>query len=385
MARRTDASPDRRLRHVCGCIRSTPGDFAPLLALEFCGAPGSLPAARRFRGADIEALLVGYGGSNPGASVLVMQHGTVLLRHSCGLACCSTGVSVQGDTNFRLASVTKQFTAVAILLLRNDGALRLSDTLCDIFPDFPTYGRDVDVRHLLQHTSGLRDYFNLLAVGRTEQVSDAEVLQMMRDQSGTNFAPGSAYEYSNTGYCVLAEIIAAVSGQSYSSFLRDRIFRPLGMVHTVAHQEGTSHVARRAFGHSRENSTDRWQRDDQSLTSATLGDGGVYTSIDDLVAWEKVWLSGASAALSLPSSTTVEILTSGALNNGETIGYGYGWRIGRGVGGRTTHSHTGSTRGFRNIYLRYPQEELSIVVLTNRNEGEPEQIASKIAAAILGQ
>ena len=123
-------------------------------------------------------------------------------------------------------------------------------------------------------------------------------------------------------------------------------------------------MSHRALGHSRETPTGEWRRDDQSLTSATLGDGGVYTSADDLVAWEQVWVSGTSAALSLPSSTVAEILTPGALANGAPIGYGFGWRIGEGVGGRATHSHTGSTRGFRNVILRYPQEELSIVVLT---------------------
>jgi CubicO group peptidase (beta-lactamase class C family) len=333
----------------------------------------------------VDELLAEYGGSNPGATVLVMQHGDVLLRQSYGLADCISGVCVEAGTNFRLASVTKQFTAVATLLLRDDGKLDLSDSLCDIFPDFPAYGGDVEVHHLLQHTSGLRDYFGLLTAGRTEQVSDAEVLQMMHEQTGTDFAPGSAYEYSNTGYCVLAEIIAAVSGQSYSSFLADRIFRPLGMTHTVAHAEGFTAVPHRALGHSRQSAIDEWQLDDQSLTSATLGDGGVYTSVDDLVRWERLWLSAGNNALCLPPSTISEILTPGVLRNGKLIGYGYGWRIGSGVDGRILHSHTGSTRGFRNVFLRYPQEELSVAVLTNRDEGEPETIALHVAATVLAK
>lgn len=365
----TDGPPRRRLQHVRSCCQSSHQSTSQFQLLD----------------TTVDELLTEYGGSNPGASVLVVQHGNVLLRRSYGLADCIGGVPVETGTNFRLASVTKQFTAVAVLLLRDDGALHLSETLCDIFPDFPPYGRGVQVHHLLHHTSGLRDYFGLLTPGRTKQVSDAEVLQMMREQPGTDSAPGSTYEYSNTGYCVLAEIIAAVSGQSYSSFLSDRIFRPLGMTQTVAHEEGLTAVPHRALGHSRARASDEWQRDDQSLTSATLGDGGVYTSIDDLVRWERVWVSGASTALSLASSTISEILTPGVLNNGESIGYGYGWRIGSGVGGRMLHSHTGSTRGFRNIFLRYPEEELAVVVLTNRDEGEPETIALQVAATMLAQ
>ena len=197
----------RRLQHLHSCCRSSHQSCQVQL------------------GTVVDELLAEYEGSNPGASVLVVQHGNIVLRHSYGLADCIRGVRVETGSNFRLASVTKQFTAVAILLLREDGALQLSDSLCDIFPDFPEYGREVQVHHLLQHTSGLRDYFGLLTTGRTKQVTDAEVLQMIREQPGTDFPPGSTYSYSNTGYCVLAEIIAAVSGQSYSSFLGDRIFR----------------------------------------------------------------------------------------------------------------------------------------------------------------
>ena len=333
----------------------------------------------------MEGLLAEYQGSNPGASVLVVHHGEVVLRHCCGQADCASAERVQSGTNFRLASVTKQFTAVAILLLRDGGSLRLSDTLCDIFSDFPPYGRDVQVHHLLQHTSGLRDYFGLLPPERTEQVSDADVLQMMREQSGTDFVPGSAYAYSNTGYCVLAEIIAAVSGQTFSDFLAERIFGPLGMRRTLAHNDHLdSTVPQRAFGHSRE-AGGEWRRDDQSLTSATLGDGGVYTSIDDMLIWERMWLHGSSAALPLPASTVAEVFTPGRLSTGEVIEYGFGFRIGEGIGGRLQHSHTGSTRGFRNVYLRCPREGLAVIVLTNRDEGEPEAIATQIAATILAE
>src|SRR5262249_40168200 len=150
-------------------------------------------------------------------------------------------------------------------------------------PELPAYADAITVCHLLTHTSGLLDYEDLIPDGTTKQVHDIDALHLLANQTTTYFPPGTQYRYSNTGYAFLALIVERVSGQRFAEFLRTHIFEPAGMKNTVAFEEGISTVSNRSFGYSRDGSS--WKRTDQSLTSAVLGDGGIYTSVDDLVHW----------------------------------------------------------------------------------------------------
>ena len=315
---------------------------------------------------EIDALFRDYTGNVPGASVIVVRDHDVVFRNAYGLANLEEQIAATPDTHYRLASVTKQFTAAAILTLAADGKLSLDDPIQRWLPSLPAYADAMTIRQLLTHTSGLIDYEDVMPASTKTQLEDADVLRLLESQSTTYFAPGSKYQYSNTGYAFLALIVERASGRRFADFLREQIFAPIGMPTTVAHEEGISTVRNRAFGYSRENG--QWHRTDQSLTSAVLGDGGIYTSVDELVHWVEALNDGKFAEESVARVDTDK----------PGMRYGFGQRISE-HNGRRVVSHTGESIGFRNALIRFPDEKLSIIVLTNRNEGEPFDIAMKIA------
>ena len=202
----------------------------------------------------------------------------------------------------------------------------------------------------------------------------ANHLELLETEDRTYFPPGAAYRYSNSGYALLALVVERASGRSFGEFLRERIFKPLGMTGTVALEEGVSTVGQRAFGYSNVNAS--WERTDQSLTSAVLGDGGVYSSIDDLAKWDVALyddrlLAADSRRLAFTPTTPTD---------DPSVEYGFGWRI----TGETLW-HSGETMGFRNVIVRFPERRLTVVILTNRNEVEPYRTALAIAEIALSK
>src|SRR5688572_1684022 len=324
--------------------------------------------------ASIDALMRAYDGAVPGAALLVVRDGEPIVRRGYGLADLEQGAPVTPATNFRLASVTKQFTAAAILLLAEDDRLGLDDPARKWLPALPSAADEVTIRQLLTHTSGLIDYEDVIPASMTAQLHDADVLALLERQDRTYFPPGTSYRYSNGGYALLALVVERASGKPFAEFLRERIFEPLGMTGTVALEEGISTVGQRAFGYSNDNGS--WQRTDQSQTSAVLGDGGIYSSIDDLARWDAALnddrlLRAESRQLAFASATSTD---------DPAIEYGFGWRI----TGETLW-HSGETAGFRNVIVRYPASRLTIVILTNRSDPEPYRTALAIAALALGK
>ncbi|WP_242690937.1 serine hydrolase domain-containing protein [Lysobacter enzymogenes] len=323
----------------------------------------------------VDALLADYRGRVPGASVLVLRDGRPLLRRGYGMAVLEDGTAATPQTNYRLASVSKQFTAAAVLLLAQDGKLGLDDPIKRWLPSLPKACDAITIRQILSHQSGLIDYEDVMPASfdaDAHQMHDADVLAVLEGQDRTYFAPGSGYRYSNSGYSLLALTVAKASGRGFAEFLRERIFMPLGMRDTVAYERGVSQVAHRAYGYSYENG--QWRRTDQSPTSATLGDGGIYSSIDDLARWDAALydarlLSDASRALAFAAHTPTDA---------PDVGYGYGWRI----TGETLW-HSGESMGFRNVIVRWPQRRLTVVMLSNRNDPEPYRTALQIAALYL--
>jgi CubicO group peptidase (beta-lactamase class C family) len=323
-------------------------------------------------GTHIDALLRAYSGAVPGASVLVLRDGAPVFRRAYGLADLEQRVAATPATNYRLASMTKQFTAAAILTLAEDGQLSLDDPIVKWLPSLPPAAATVTVRQLLTHTSGLIDYEDLIPATATLQVHDADVLRLLESQNRTYFAPGTSYRYSNSGYALLALIVARASGEDFAAYLRTRIFLPLGMRDTLAYEAGISTVAHRAFGYSYERGA--WRRTDQSITSAVLGDGGVYSSIDDLAKWDAALddtrlLSARSLRLAFTPATATD---------DPAVRYGFGWRI----TGETLW-HSGETVGFRNVIVRYPRRHFTVIVLTNRDAPEPYALALAIAKLYL--
>lgn len=327
----------------------------------------------------IDTLFADYDKANsPGASVSIVKDGKVLLSKAYGLADVEHDVPAATSTNYRLASVTKQFTATAVMMMVDRGKLSLDTHLTEVLPGTPKYAHDVRIRHLLNHASGFVDYEDLIPDSQTVQVLDADVLTLLNKVDTMYFPAGAKFRYSNSGYALLALVVEAVSGQPFGVFLKENIFDPIRMNHTVAFQNGVSTVDNRAFGHSR---TDKgFIRTDQSNTSAVLGDGGIYSSVEDLFKWDQELYANRLVSASLHQQS----FTPATLNDGTHTKYGFGWNI-EPYKNISSVYHSGSTRGFRNAIFRLPDQHLTVIILTNRNEGEPIELARKIADLVLTQ
>ena len=316
--------------------------------------------------------------SGPGIAVLVLKDSTVLFERCSGLADLENPSPIRPSTNFRLASVTKQFTASALLLLAADGSLRLDQRLSEFFPSFPAYGSTVTLRQLLTHTSGVPDYEDLIADTATVPVLDGDVLSLVVTQERPLFPPGSRFQYSNSGYVLLGLIVEKVSGLRFADFLNQRIFRPLGMHSTVAFENGISTVAERAFGHTPDTVAGSFRRTDQSLTSSTLGDGGVYSSLHDL----RLWARELARPQVLDARLLGEAMSPQVRANREGESYGYGWYLTERAGERCIR-HSGSTVGFRSELQRYPDLGITVIVLANRVDIDASGIASALADRVV--
>lgn len=319
----------------------------------------------------IDWIMRDYNGDHPGAAVMVVQNGEPVFQKGYGIARMRKDIPVTPETNFRLASVTKQFTAMCIMILQEQGKLSYDQSLKDLFPDFPSYGEKITIRHLLQHTSGLIDYESLIPDTATVQVLDKDVLEMMKDVDSTYFEPGTQYRYSNSAYAVLAMIIENVSGLTFANFLDKYIFTPAGMKHSVAYEKGISTVPNRAIGYTVKGDTVIGS--DQSITSAVLGDGGIYSSVKDLYYWDQIlYTDSLVTKASLKRAFTPLVLPEGTREI-----YGFGWRIDTYKGHRRIH-HIGSTSGFRSVIQRYPEDSLTVIILANRSEPDLFPLATRI-------
>jgi len=328
----------------------------------------------------------------PGAAVLVLRDGRAVFERGYGLTDLRSLHAIDAHTNFRLASVTKQFTAMAVMLLVHDGKLRYEDRLTDIFPDFPAYGKTITIRHMLNHTSGLLDYEDLMAkpnpntsLEKIPQIHDAGVLELLEQQTSTKFAPGIKWEYSNSGYVLLGLVVQKVSGESSGDFLRGRIFAPLHMDKTVAYEAGKNEVAHRAYGHTKNGKN--WRETDQSPTSATLGDGGVYSSLADLTRWDQALRNHAllSEAEMRPALTPVKVLTGLPEEpDGKPAAYGFGWFLNP-YKGHARMWHYGETIGFRTSIQRFVGDRLTVIVLCNRTDLEARDFALKLVDVYLDE
>lgn len=336
---------------------------------------------------SMDRLFRDFAADAPGASVIVTRDGHAIFRQSYGLANVEQRRKATPRTTYRLASVSKQFTAMAVLMLAERGKLSLDDDLTRFFPDFPAYGKQIRVRHLLSHTSGLLAYEDFIPDGATEPVLDRDVLEILKRQQRTYFPPGSQFRYSNSGYAVLACIVEQVSGVAFPEFLKRNIFTPLGMRGTYmnlrdpdAPGRGAEESSRRAYGYSKRD--DVFERTDQSLTSYVLGDGGIYSSPEDLAKWERSLLGARLVRRETLEQAMAPQIATGSGTDG--VSYGYGWYVGAHRGVRAVW-HEGTTVGFRNFYLRIPERKLAVIVLSNRSDARPEELARAVMDLFLGE
>ncbi len=315
---------------------------------------------------------------SPGAALAVVQGGEVVYKRGYGMANLDYDIPITPATVFDIASVSKQFCAYAIAMLAEQGKLSLDDDARQYLPEMPDFGPTITIRHLVHHTSGLRDWPGTLAMGGWQMedvISFEQILTMARHQKKLNFEPGAEYSYSNTGYNLLAEVVARVTGQSFRKWTDAHLFKPLGMVHTHFHDDHEEVVMNRAYAYSPFGGG--FRRVGNGLTA--LGSSSLFTSVDDLVKWVQNFRDGRVGG----EAVLEQVHQQGVLNNGETIAYAFGQSIGT-YRGLKTVSHGGSWAGFRTVLLRFPDQDFAVIVLANVGTFNPTARAREVAEIYLG-
>jgi len=299
---------------------------------------------------------------HPGAALLVVDGGHRLYRKCYGTADLETGRPITADTSFYLASISKQFTAMAIMMLAEKGKLSFDDRLVTYLPQFPSWGDEVTLRQLLHHTSGLPQFFRLFASDEFDGLTSEAMLDRVMSSSGPDFPAGTKFDYSGTGYVVLAMIAAIVSGQSFAEFLKTKVFDPLGMEHTVVYDASRPMRHKLAQAYMEENG--QFRRWDCPLLP--VGDGGIFSTLNDLFLWDQ-----ALNTERLVSKAALEqAFTPGTTSNGTSVDYGFGWYTNV-VPGRRHVAHGGTLGAYSNFIVRFLDNQRTVIVLTNRGPVEP--------------
>lgn len=344
-------------------------DFVPTYALT---------AAVSVSTREIDSLLTKtFKPGKPGVTVIVSRHDVILFRKSYGLANAETNEPLRPELPLRTGSLTKQFTAAAIMLLSEQGKLSLTDEIGKYFPDYPQHSRHVNIEHLLTHTSGIKNYTELPNFGTvlTKDVSVNDAIAFFKDFP-PQFQPGSRFSYSNSNYFLLGSIIEKVSGISYSDFMRQQIFQPLGMRSTEIETASSLNATAVGYTQSRKGVT----AVPYYSMSWPFAAGALRTSVDDLVIWNSAIRTGSL----IKRESWDRMATDYTLTSGKHSGYGYGWFIRR-LAGSIALEHGGDIGGFSADTWSFPKEAIFVAVLSNSDSHEPapDAIAEKIATIIL--
>ena len=316
---------------------------------------------------------------HPGAALLVVDRDEIVYSKCYGLADLETSRPITTDTSFYLASVSKQFTAMAVMLLAEQGSLSFDDCLPAYFPQLPSWSAEISLCHLLHHTAGLPDYFRLFSSSATvsewtrdmTDISNAGVLERLVTAE-PDFTAGTEHAYGNTGYVMLSTIVEMVTGQPFADFLKSNIFDPLGMEHTLVFD--ASRPARHKLAHGYWNESAQFERWDYPLL--TTGDGGLFSTLDDLFLWDRA----LNTERLVSRATMNEAFTSGKTHDGESVGYGFGWMtdissyltdaepeqlLTLGGAGLRYVAHGGSLVAYNNYVVRFLDTRRTIILLTN--------------------
>jgi CubicO group peptidase (beta-lactamase class C family) len=316
--------------------------------------------------------------SSPGCAVAAYQDDRIAYTRAFGMANLDHDVRLTPASIFHVASVSKQFTAAAILLLAQDGKLSLDDEVRTYVPELPDFGQKITIRQLAHHTSGIRDQWALLGLAgwrySRDLITDDDVLEMLARQKDLNFAPGERHLYSNSGYTLLAIVVSRVSGQSFREFTTARIFKPLGMVNTHFRDNFSEIVKNQAYGYAAERGTFRL-----SVTNFdTAGATSLLTTVEDLARWHANFDSGTVGGERLLAA----LLERGVLNSGEKIPYAFGITHGS-YRGLTTIGHGGSDAGYRSVFLRFPAHRFGVATLCNVAGANPTELSRRVADVFL--
>ena len=315
---------------------------------------------------------------SPGFAMAVIKDGKILYARGYGSANLELGFPLSPQSAFYIASTSKQFTAACIALLAQQGKLSLDDNIRKYVPEIPDYGAPVTVRNLIHHTSGLRDYLTLeMIVGKPfGEYHKADVLDLLSRQKELNFAPGAEFLYSNTGYFLLAVIAERAGGKSFRELTRELIFKPLGMENSHFHDDFQMLIKNRASGYFP--ASEKGKFANYISTFDCVGDGGLYTSVEDLFHWDQNFYTHQVGGADL----VAQIQTPGVLKNGEKLDYAFGLMSGTYKGLRTV-AHGGALEGYRTQMIRFPDERFSVICLSNFSEANPTKFCFEIAQVYL--
>jgi len=317
----------------------------------------------------------------PGASIAMVQDGEIVFEAGYGSAQLEYGIPITPSTIFHVASVSKQFTAFSVAMLADQGKLSLDDDIRKYLPEMPDFGHTITIRHLIHHTSGLRDQWNLLVMGgwrMDDVITREQVLRVMSHQRELNFPPGEEMLYCNTGYTLLAEIVARVSGQSFPEWTQENIFAPLGMTSTHFHDDHQFVVPNRAYSYG--NDVRRGGFNKSVLSYANVGATSLFTTVGDLAKWSDNLDNGTVGG----ERVIEQVLTRAVLNDGDTVGYAFGLGIGA-YRGLPTVSHTGGDAGFRSVLMKFPEQDFAVAILSNHGAFNPGGMGQLVANIYLEQ
>ncbi len=351
--------------------------FALLLALSSAAGgatPQSLDEVNDY-------LAASFAADEPGVAVIVTQDGQLVLQESIGLANLEWDIPITSDTVFRIGSITKQFTAAGILLLQERGELSVADPITKFLPDYPTQGHEITLEHLLTHTSGIKSYTNIEGYMsgnaiRGDLTTD-ELIEVFAN-APMEFAPGTAWNYNNSGYVLLGAVIEKVSGESYADFIKSQITLPLGLAHT--HFEDSTLVAKRAAGY---HLADEGAFINASYLSMTqpFAAGSLISTVGDLAKWNDALVNGRL----ISKKSYADMTRAFRLADGELFPYGFGLVIDK-LRGQDAITHSGGIHGFQAYGLWHPAKRIYVAVLSNANglSPGPVTVGNIIAAAAIG-
>lgn len=316
--------------------------------------------------------------NSPGAAVSVMIDGEIIYKKGFGCANLEYDIPIMPSTIFHVASVSKQFTAMAILLLEKEGKLSIYDDVHKYIPELPDFGQTITIEHLIHHTSGLRDQWELLFLSgwrEDDVITKEHIMKMITRQKALNFEPGTQFLYSNSGYTLMAEIVERVTGQTFASFTKEYIFKPLEMNNTHFHDDNDMIVKNRAYSY-RLDLKDGFKK--SVLNFSNVGATSLFTTVEDLSKWGEnfnIYKVGGSSVIN-------RMLQRYTLKNGETIPYACGVSIKEYKGLRTIE-HNGADAGFRSSIVCFPDQKMTVSVLSNLSTFKPEYYAKKLAEIFL--
>jgi CubicO group peptidase (beta-lactamase class C family) len=319
---------------------------------------------------------------SPGCALGIYKDGKIVYKHGYGMADLNDDVPITPATVFHVASMSKQFTAASIVLLAQQGKLSLDDDVRKYIPELPDFGERITVRHLIHHTSGLRDQWDLLELAgwrySLDLITDDDVMSVMTRQKNLNFKPGDKHVYCNTGYTLMGLIVKRVSGMSLREFTTKNIFEPLGMTHTHFRDDHAEIIKHDALGYEQENKDKPFR---MSLTNFdTVGATSLHTTVEDLQLWDENFYHprvGGQAFLE-------QMLERGKLNSGEQLDYAFGLVVGK-YKGLPTVDHGGADAGYRSDLTRFPEQHFSVAVLCNSAETNPSRLARQVADIALAK